>query len=143
MHAGGGGRGSGRLGRQAMRACAHEGILGKLAEPFFSSLCAEEQVATGGTEWSTLTKRGFLFQCTIASAAIARGGKIAPRTLRQSWQQQPSANTKRASRTAAQHSRPDCVMNHSRLQARLWPVSNRLSNQRPTEVSNLPAIKPT
>ena len=59
MHAGGGGRGSGRLGRQAMRACAHEGILGKLAEPFFSSLCAEEQVATGGTEWSTLTKRGF------------------------------------------------------------------------------------
>ena len=54
-------------------------------------------MATGGTEWSTLesTKRFFLFQCTIASAAIARGGAMAPSTLRQSWQQQPSANSKR------------------------------------------------
>ena len=38
-------------------------------------------------------KREFLFQCT--SVAIARGNTMILNTLRQSWQQQPSANTKR------------------------------------------------
>ena len=42
---------------------------------------------------STLAKREFLFQCT--SVAIARGNTMILNTLRQSWQQQPSANTKR------------------------------------------------
>ena len=60
-----------------------EGILGKLVEPFFNRLCAEEQEVTGGIEWSTLAKRAFLFQCT--SAAIARGGTMALGTLRQGW----------------------------------------------------------
>ena len=44
-------------------------------------------------EWNTLAKREFLFQCT--SVAIARGNTMILNTLRQSWQQQPSANTKR------------------------------------------------
>ena len=70
-----------------------EEILGKLVEPFFNRLRAEERAATGGTEWSTLAKREFLFQCT--SVAIARGNTMILNTLRQSWQQQPSANTKR------------------------------------------------
>ena len=68
-------------------------IPGKLVEPFFNRLRAEERAATGGTEWSTLAKREFLFQCT--SVAIARGNTMILSTLRQSWQQQPSANTKR------------------------------------------------
>ena len=70
-----------------------EEILDKLVEPFFNRLRAEERAATGGTEWNTLAKREFLFQCT--SVAIARGNTMILNTLRQSWQQQPSANTKR------------------------------------------------
>ena len=50
-------------------------------------------VATTRKEWSTLAKREFLFQCT--SVAIARGNTVILNTLRRSWQQQPSANTKR------------------------------------------------
>ena len=54
-------------------------------------LRAEEREATDGTEWSTLAKQEFLFQCT--SVAIARGSTVILCTLRQGWQQQPSANT--------------------------------------------------
>ena len=38
------------------------------------------------------SKREFLFKCT--SVAITRGNPMILSTLRQSWQQQPSANTK-------------------------------------------------
>ena len=57
-----------------------EEILDKLVKPFFNHLCTEEQAATGGTEWSTLAKREFLFQCT--SVAIAKGSTIILSTLR-------------------------------------------------------------
>ena len=68
-------------------------IPGKLVEPFFDRLRAEERSATGGTEWSTLAKQEILSQCT--RVAIARGNMAILNTLRQSWQQQPSANNKR------------------------------------------------
>ena len=67
-----------------------EEILDKLVEPLFNRLRAEERAATGGTEWSTLAKREFLFQCT--SVAIARGNTMILNTLRQ----QAGANTKRS-----------------------------------------------
>ena len=70
-----------------------EVILDKVVEPFFSRLRAEGRAATGGTVLSTLAKREFLFQCK--SMAIARGSTMISSTLRRSWQQQPSANTKR------------------------------------------------
>ena len=55
-----------------------------LVEPILSRLRAEGRVVSGGTEYSTLAKRQFLFQCT--SAAIARGGTVITTTLHQSWQ---------------------------------------------------------
>ena len=58
-----------------------EGIFDRPSEPFVDRLRAEERAATGGTEWSILAKREFLFQCT--SAAIARGGAMILSTLRQ------------------------------------------------------------
>ena len=57
-----------------------EEILDKLAEPFFNRLRADERAATRGTEWSTLAKREFLFQCT--SVAIARGTTMVLNTPR-------------------------------------------------------------
>ena len=59
----------------------------------FNHLCAEKWAVTGGTEWNTLEKQEFLFQCP--SVVIARGSTMVLSTLHQSWQQQPSANTKR------------------------------------------------
>ena len=85
----------------------------KLVEPFFNRLRAEERAATGGTEWNTLAKREFLFQCT--SVAIARGNTMILNTLRQSWQQQPSANTKRG--------KP----HRATLKAGLWDVPPQLA----------------
>ena len=88
------------------------------AEPFFSHLLAEEQVATGGTEWSTLAKREFLFQCT--SAAIARGNTMPPNTLRQGWQQQPNAKCGKPHRAT--------------LTAGLWDEPPQLARALTTEV---------
>ena len=68
-------------------------ILGKLSEAFFNRQRAEKRAVTSGTEWSALVKQECLFQC--ASVAIARGNTMILRTLRQGWQQQPSASTKR------------------------------------------------
>ena len=62
-------------------------LLGKLVEQFVNRLRAEERAATGSTEWGSLTKQEFLFQCK--SVAIARGGTIIVSTLGQSWQQGP------------------------------------------------------
>ena len=85
----------------------------KLAEPFFNRLHAEERAATGGTEWITLAKREFLFQCT--SVAITRGNTMVLGTLCQSRQQQPSANTKRG--------KP----HHATLEAGLWDEPPQLA----------------
>ena len=120
-----------------------EEILDKLVEPFFNRLRAEERAATGGTEWSTLAKREFLFQCT--SVAIARGNMVVLSTLRQGWQQQPSANTKRGKPHHATLKaglfclRPGCGMSHRSWHARLPQVSRQFHNQRPAEVTNLDA----
>ena len=96
-----------------------EEILDKLVEPFFNCMCAEleEQAATGGTEWNTLAKQEFLFQCT--SVAIARGNMMILNTLRQSWQQQPSANTKRG--------KPLCTPHRATLKAGPWDEPPQLA----------------
>ena len=65
-------------------------ILGMLVEPH-----AEEWTVTGGTEWSTLAKREVFVQ-VHKRGDIARGSMVVLSTLRQGWQQQPSANTKRS-----------------------------------------------
>ena len=54
-------------------------------------------------------KQGFLFHCK--SVAISRGSTATLSTLRHSWQQQPSANTKRG-KPQCVAPRPGCGMNH-------------------------------